>query len=164
MFRLPLRGDVKTAADGSHQKYNGKSWRPICAYIDCKSYIVTQGYCHRHYVEIRNKKSDILSSLNDIRQPNIVPELHTTRSEVSSVEKPKKGDIQSIRQLWNGKKWYSLCQYHVKECTRRSGGIKRAYLCDMHYKEYLKQPKTSNVIPKNKSNSLSPIVKRKRCN
>jgi len=143
-------------ANGILQKYNGKLWRPVCNYKNCKSYLVARGYCHRHDMEIRKKKSEILSSLNDIQQPNSISESQITRSIPLPIEKPKKGDIQNVRQRWNGTKWYSLCHYHTQDCTRRSRGIKCAHLCDIHYKEYKEKQKNQNL--------LSPTVKRKKCN
>jgi hypothetical protein len=145
--------------DGIRQKYNGKIWRPVCTYDNCNSFIVAHGYCHRHDRENRKKRSEILSLLDDIPQENSISKSPITRSIPSIVKKPKKGDIQLVRQLWSGNKWYSLCNYHTQDCTRRSAGLKYANLCDIHYKKYLqKQKDQNNPI------SLSPRVKRKKCN
>ena len=51
-----------------------------------------------------------------------------------TISKPKRGDVQLIRQQWNGTKWYSLCHYADEFCSRRSAGIKCDYLCDKHYR------------------------------
>ncbi len=144
-------------ADGIRQKSNGKIWRPVCTYENCNSFIVAHGYCHRHDVEMRKKKSEILSSLSDNNpQPNSISNSQITRLIKPTIETPKKGEIQLVRQQWNGTKWYSLCHYHTGNCTRRSNGKKCAYLCDVHYKEYLEKQKDQIL--------LSPTVKRKKCN
>jgi len=109
-------------------------------------------------MEIRQKNSEILSSLDDIPQQNFI-----TKSQITkTIHKPKLGDIQLVRQRWNGTKWYSLCQYYTQDCTRRSNGIKSAYLCDIHYKEYLEKGKNQNLIDNNDPILLSPTVKRKK--
>ncbi len=159
LLRHHKRGDMMIGIDGIRQKYNGKIWRPVCNYTNCNCFIVAHGYCHRHDLENRKKKSEILSSLDDLLQQNSISKSPNTRSIPTIVEKPNKGDIQLIRQQWSGNKWYSLCNYHTQDCTRRSAGLKYANLCDIHYKEYLeKQKNQTNPI------LLSPRVKRKKCN
>lgn len=154
MLRPPKRGDILVDANGIRQKYNGKFWRPICNYNNCKSFLVVRGYCHRHDMEIRKNKSQILSSLNDIEQESPI-----IQSIVPIIQKPKKGDIQCIRQKWNGTKWYSLCHYYTQDCSRRSRGIRSAHLCNIHYKEYIKKRKDKNLIAKK---NLSSKAKRKQ--
>jgi hypothetical protein len=141
--------------DGIRQKYNGRTWHPICNYTDCKSFIVAHGYCRRHDTETRKKRSEILSSLDDLPEENSI----STSSISTIVEKPKKGDIQLIRQQWNGNKWYSLCNFHTQDCTRRSAGQKYANLCDIHYKEHLEKQNAQSSL-----SLTSPRVKRKKCN
>lgn len=118
--------------------------------MDCTSYIVTHGFCHRHNLVTRQTTSEIPSSLNDTPQ---------TSPPIRSTSTPQKGDIQLIRQQWNGTKWSPLCNYHTHDCSRRSGGIKYAHLCDIHYRESLEKNKQRNAPI-----LLSPTVKRKRCN
>ena len=142
--------------DGICQKYNGRMWRPICNYTDCKCFIVAHGYCRRHDSEIRKKRSEILSSLDDLPLQISL----STSSLPTIVEKPKKGDIQLVRQQWDGSKWFSLCNYHTQDCTRRSIGLKCANLCDVHYKEHLEKQKRTQTNPI----LTSPRVKRKKCN
>jgi hypothetical protein len=163
-LRSPKRGDLMVDTNGIRQKYDGRSWRPVCNYKNCISFIVRHGYCHRHDMEIRNKKSKILPISDNNQQKKSRIKSQTKRVQSSSIKKPKKGDIQLIRQLWNGTKWYSLCHYHTGDCTRRSTGKRHAYLCDTHYKEYLKQRKDQNLIDHNDQVLLSPTVKRKRSN
>jgi hypothetical protein len=99
------------------------------------------------------KKSEIISLLNDSPRPS---QSQITRSIVPPITKPKKGDIQLVRQQWNGTKWYSLCQHPTRNCTRRSTGIKFRNLCDAHYKEYLEEQKnlklSSSKYKRKKSN------------
>jgi hypothetical protein len=101
-------------------------------------------------VETRKNQSEI-TCLSAKAPPQ--PRSKKTRTVVSSTIKPTKGDIQCVRQQWNGTKWYSLCQHYARDCTRRSWGIKYQYLCDAHYKEYQKNEKLS-----------SSKNKRKKCN
>jgi len=164
VLRSHKRGDILVDTNGIRQKYNGKFWRPMCNYNNCKSFLVARGYCHRHDMEIRKKKSEILSSLDDMEHENSISESPVTQSIVSVIQKPKKGDIQCVRQQWNGTKWYSLCHYYTQDCSRRSRGIRAAHLCDIHYKEYIKKQKDKNLIAKKNSNSLSSKVKRKKSN
>ncbi|CAF3974498.1 unnamed protein product [Rotaria sp. Silwood2] len=163
------RGDIMVDANGIRQKYDGQSWRPICNVNNCKSFIVAHGYCHRHDVENRQKKSAVVSSLDDTPQQNSIPKTKITRPIVLTKNKPKKGEIRLVRQQWNGTKWYSLCHYHTRDCQRRSAGVKSAYLCEKHYQEYIKQRKNPNLIYNDDDNEndndqvlLSPIIKRKR--
>ncbi|CAF0842069.1 unnamed protein product [Adineta steineri] len=71
------------------------------------------------------------------------------RTKPSVVLKPKKGDIQLIRQLWNGTKWYSLCHHPTQNCTKRSTGKHHRYLCEQHYKESQEKQKNPNLIDDN---------------
>ena len=80
------------------------------------------------------------------------------------MKKLKKGDIRLVRQQWNGTKWYSLCRYQDGNCQRRSIGLKSAYLCDIHYREYRNQQKNQDLIDRNNQISLSSIVKPKTSN
>jgi hypothetical protein len=141
--------------NGTRQKYDGKSWRPTCTYDECISYMVRRGYCHRHDKEAQKKADEILPSSDEHPQP--ISKTRKTRSRPSTITKPTKGDIQLVRQQWNGAKWYSLCQHHTRDCSRRSRGIKCEYLCDAHFKED-QEKKRNNDIP------LSPTIKRQRCN
>lgn len=93
--------------------------------------------------------------MNDTPQRDIP--LPTPPTEPISM--PKKGDIQMVRQQWNGTKWYPLCNYHTQDCPRRSSGVKHGHLCDQHYRESLEKSKERQTPI-----LLSPTVKRKRCN
>ncbi|UJR33685.1 hypothetical protein I4U23_021114 [Adineta vaga] len=149
------RGDIMLNSQGIRQKYDGYSWRSVCNYNSCISYVVRHGYCHRHDMEIRKKKSNIPLQLSKNKS-------QITRVKTSPILNPKKGDIQMIRQLWNGTKWYSLCHYYTRDCPRRSGGKKHGYLCDIHYREYLKKQKDSTLIDNYDQILLSPTMKRKK--
>jgi len=177
-------------AKGIRQKYTGSCWRPLCNVDNCHRFIVARGHCRRHDTKI-GKKSRTLLSLDNVEQPSPVSESQVTESIETLIQKrrkdniqqpnlrlnsqtnrlilplitkPRKGDIQSVRQRWSGTKWYSLCRYPTQTCIRRSGGARCRHLCNIHYKEYKRIKKNPNRIPKNNSNSLSPIIKRKRCN
>ncbi|CAF3714522.1 unnamed protein product [Rotaria sordida] len=163
------RGDIIVDANGIRQKYDGLSWRPVCNLNNCNSFMVVRGYCHRHDVENRKKKSELLFSLDNTQQQNSTSQTEITRPIVSTRKKPRKGEIRLVRQQWNGTKWYSLCHYYTRECKRRSAGIKSAYLCDKHYQEYKKKHKDPNLIYNDNDNDndndhilLSPTIKRKK--
>ncbi|CAF4698903.1 unnamed protein product [Rotaria sp. Silwood1] len=164
------RGDIRVDAEGIRHKYDGQSWRLVCSIDSCKSYIVAHGYCHRHDMENRKKKPKVLSALNDTpQQQNSIPQAKIKQSTIPTRTKPKKGEIRLVRQQWNGTKWYSLCHYHTRNCKRRSAGVKSAYLCEKHYKEYIMNQKNPNLIYNDNDNGsdndqilLSPIIKRKK--
>ena len=161
-FRNHNRGEIRIKSNGIRERYNGKTWRAVCTYDSCNSFVVAHGYCHRHNIEMRKKTSEILSSLDDTPRQNIKSKSQNVRPLSLTIEKPQKGDIQCIRQQWNGTKWYSLCHYYTQDCTRRSAGIKCAYLCDAHYKEYLARGKDPSLLGRNDQVLLSPRVKRKK--
>jgi hypothetical protein len=81
------------------------------------------------------KKSESLS-----RSKSLSPVSSSTsespfmRSTSINDTKIQKGDIQTIRQKWDGTQWHALCQYYTGDCIRYSGGIKHALLCDKHFK------------------------------
>ncbi|CAF0887435.1 unnamed protein product [Adineta steineri] len=169
--KSPKRGDLMIDTDGKGLKYDGHSWRYTCTNNNCKSYLVRNGFCQRHYLEMKKKQSEnsstsnnnqqeissisnnnrqeISSTSNNNQQENSTTKLRSIRTKPSVVLKPKKGDIQLIRQLWNGTKWYSLCHHPTQNCTKRSTGKHHRYLCEQHYKESLEKQKNPNLIDDN---------------
>ncbi|CAF0726556.1 unnamed protein product [Adineta steineri] len=158
--KSPKRGDLMIDTDGKGLKYDGHSWRYTCTNNNCKSYLVRNGFCQRHYLEMKKKQSEnsstsnnnqqeISSTSNNNRQENSTMKSKSIRTKPSVVLKPKKGDIQLIRQLWNGTKWYSLCHHPTQNCTKRSTGKHHRYLCEQHYKESQEKQKNPNLIDDN---------------
>ena len=141
--RTNERGKIVVRADGTREKFDGISWRLACKYENCKRLAITRGCCRPHDIDARQKNSTVLPSSADkprrkIAQPTVrtiaVSQSKITRSAPETITKPRKGDVQLIRQQWNGTKWYSLCHYADEFCSRRSAGIKCDYLCDRHYR------------------------------
>lgn len=154
------RGEIKINANGSRQKFDGQSWRSVCTYNDCISYIVARGYCHRHDVEMQKKNSKVVSSMNNIPKQPTVSQTPIKRLMPSFISKKlKKGEIRLVRQEWNGTKWYSLCHHPSLRCQRRSGGMKFAYLCEEHFQD-CKTNKTFNDVTDEVL--VSPTIKRKK--
>jgi len=102
---------------------------------------------------IRLPSPPVVRSESPIRLPS--PPI--IRSESPDVSSLKKGDIQLVRQQWNGTKWYSLCHYPTEDCSRRSAGIKYHHFCHQHYREYVNQEKQSR-----NNNSSASKTQRKR--
>ncbi|CAF3920137.1 unnamed protein product [Rotaria magnacalcarata] len=158
-----IRGDIMTHADGTRRKYDGVSWRPVCKSNNCKSYLVARGFCRRHDVEDRKRTSKSLSSLNNTSKQNTIPKSQLERSVRPTKIKPRKGEIRSVRQQWNGTKWYSLCHYDAEDCQRRSAGAKSGYLCEKHFEEFKNKQKDQTSTNDHNAALLSPTIKRKKC-
>lgn len=149
-------------ADGTRQKYDGQSWRLACKDIHCKCLAVAHGYCRRHDILTRKKNlncnsisTDLVLSIVDPTVISIpVSKSSITRSRSSKAAKLKKGDIQLVRQQWNGTKWYSLCHHPSGNCKNRSGGAKCAHLCQVHYRERQEKQQKPNLFHGNEHLSL----------
>ncbi|CAF2049423.1 unnamed protein product [Rotaria magnacalcarata] len=157
-----IRGDIMTHADGTRRKYDGVSWRPVCKSNNCKSYLVARGFCRRHDVEDRKRTSKSLSSLNNTSKQNTIPKSQLERSVRPTKIKPRKGEIRSVRQQWNGTKWHSLCHYDAEDCQRRSAGAKSGYLCEKHFEEFKNKQKDQTSTNDHNAALLSPTIKRKK--
>ncbi|CAF1054726.1 unnamed protein product [Adineta ricciae] len=153
--QLHKQNNMRITSEGARQRYDGRYWRPVCGYDECTCFIVRNGYCHRHDIVMRTESGN-----NPSKSLNI--ESQTNSQITPSMSNPKKGDVQMVRQLWNGSKWYSLCNYHTRNCMRRARGKKHKYLCDAHYKEYLKKQKDPSLIDHSDQIPISPTVKRKK--
>lgn len=153
-------------ADGIRQKYDGMCWRPVCSVSNCKSFVNARGLCYRHDTENRKKKSEVLSTLNNIQPRPSISESQIIRSSKPAKAQPRKGEIRSVRQQWNGTKWYSLCNYNNGQCQRRSGGAKSAFLCEKHFREFKsgRKERISTYDDDDDFILLSPTIKRKKCN
>ena len=107
-------------------------------------------------LESTEKVTSVARSKLDLSQTIITPFI-----------KPKKGDIQTVRQQWDGTKWYSLCQNSTKDCTERAGGAKHGFLCRFHFEEYRKREyKPTPIIDTSENEHIfsSPATKRQKCN
>ena len=154
--RLPKRGEIIIDKDGLRQKYDGHSWRLVCANEKCPRIARKHGVCKVHSTSTRKR--------SPLRVPVPVPAIPQEppavvqapipvalspppipRSNSLEVNSLKKGDVQLVRQQWNGTKWYSLCHCPTETCSRRSAGVKYHHLCHPHYKEYLDRQKTTDT-------------------
>lgn len=163
LFRQHKRGEIIFDENGKRQKYDGHSWRVLCENHLCPRIAIKSGLCRIHRIPTRKRSStEVAAPVEQTISEPPASSICTSSPEVPpsqscELSQLKKGDIQLVRQQWNGTKWYSLCHYPNESCSRRSAGIKYQHLCHIHYKEYIdKQKNIAN------SSESAPTAKRSR--
>ncbi|CAF4502513.1 unnamed protein product, partial [Didymodactylos carnosus] len=115
---------------------------------DCPCFAVSRRQCRKHGKEKITKA--VISETHQItgNQPLISTSALTvtsTNTSTNSVLHPNKGDIQVLRQMFDGRSWHSLCRNStcLKRATQNSG-----FLCAAHLKEARRIVNDDTRIPR----------------
>ncbi|CAF0752507.1 unnamed protein product [Didymodactylos carnosus] len=138
-LKQPKAGDITDMNDGTRRKYSGGAWRLMCIRQNCPSFAVTRRQCRKHANQDVGGGANKLNHIGKTQQSTSTSAITTTTNTLNnSILHPNKGDIQTLRQMFDGRSWHSLCRNNtcLKRATQNSG-----FLCAAHLKE--EQQKTS---------------------